>query len=58
MEHRDPRQGGAFPVPRCLPVSMEGLPMLTLVPGVQAGPDWARQAEIVSSALGTAQHPE
>lgn len=58
MEHGDHRQGGVFPVPRRLLVSMEVLPKPTLVPGVQAGPDGAGQAETVSSALGTAQGPE
>ena len=57
VEHWDPKQGVALPVPGPLPASVEGPPTPAPVPGVQAGPDWARWAGTVSSALGTAQDP-
>lgn len=57
MEHRDPRKGGAFPVPGPLPVSKEGPLTPTLVPGAQAEPDWAGQGDTASSALGIAHGP-
>lgn len=55
---RRPQAGWGLPVPRHLPVSVEVLANPTLVPGVKTGPDWAGQAETVSSALSTAQGPE